>query len=158
MCLALHVYDPNNQQNDVNAKTASSAEHNVPCQAHTRISYPKMSHIFPSVKRPLWEDHEHSLLIPVPVRLPLFPGGWWGFGPVTLDVSSVVLKGRSAVLNRCALLQTSESIPSHSTLCWLWPLSLRYANTGIHTFTHYILHSLYLGHHLSLEKLLDVSH
>ena len=48
---------------------------------------------------------------------------------MTLDVSSVVPKGRSAVLNHCTLLQTSETIPLHTTLCWLWPLSLRYTNT-----------------------------
>lgn len=70
-----------------------------------------------------------------------FPGGWWGCGPVTLDVSSVVLKGRSAVLNHCVLLQTSETISSHTTLCWLWPLSLKYTNThsSVHSVSTYVL-------------------
>lgn len=59
----------------------------------------------------------------------LFPGGWWGCAPVTLDVSSAVLKGRCAPSNLWMLLRTSETTPSHSTLCWPWPPSLRYTNT-----------------------------
>lgn len=58
----------------------------------------------------------------------LFSGGWWGCGHVTLDVSSVVLKGRCAVSNLCVLLRTSETIPSRTTLCSLWHLSLRCAD------------------------------
>lgn len=56
---------------------------------------------------------------------PVCAGEWWGCDPVTPDVSSVVLKGRFAVLNLYMLLQTTKTIPSHSTLCWLWPLSQR---------------------------------
>lgn len=61
-------------------------------------------------------------------RVSLFAGGWWGCAPVTLAASSVALRGRSAVLSRSVLLQTSETIPSHTTLCWPWPLSPKYKN------------------------------
>lgn len=55
--------------------------------------------------------------------------GWWGCDPATHVVSSVVLKGRFAVLNHYTLLQTSETMQSHITRFWLWARSPRYTHT-----------------------------